>query len=212
MTTEAGDEFQSAYESWIALHELNGFAVGHFLNRPASEEQITALEQDIGFVLPGDLKALWARADGQRDTIEIEDPAPGTIVSPFFGQYDFLSVAGAEREYRLWREVHDDAGDTFASTFNGIITRRGDDPVHRDYWRPGWLPFARDGGGNAYAVDLSPAEGGMYGQVILIGPDEDERRVLAPGIAPWLTAVAARHPAPDDSATEPPLVYFDMEG
>ncbi len=48
------------------------------------------------------------------------------------------------------------------------------------------MPFSLDGGGNSYAIDLSPAPGGEYGQVILIGSDEDERRVLASSLAELL--------------------------
>lgn len=205
--------FAVAYKSWIDFHTSNGFAVERFLNPPASEAAIAAAAAEVGFSLPDDLTALWRHADGQRDVYAISDPAPGRIVSPFFGSYDFCSTATALRNYRNWRQIYDDAGASFDADFNGAsITRRGDDPVHREYWRPGWLPFSIDGGGNSYAVDLSPADGGTYGQVILIGPDEDERRVLAPGIAAWLGTVAARRPPLDPSAAEPPVVYFDMEG
>lgn len=33
-------------------------------------------------------------------------------------------------------------------------------------WHPGWVPFAEDGGGNLFCLDLAPGAGGVSGQVI----------------------------------------------
>ena len=126
---------------------------------------------------------------------------------PFFGRYDWCGIDVARDEYRAWRQVVAEQG---TAMDDGITVRSGD-PVHAAYWRPGWLCFARDGGGNAYAVDLSPAPGGTYGQVILHGPDEDERRVLAPGIAAFMADAAARRPPLDHSEGESPWICFEME-
>ncbi|HXV91932.1 MAG TPA: SMI1/KNR4 family protein, partial [Pseudonocardia sp.] len=38
--------------------------------------------------------------------------------------------------------------------------------IRADWWNPGWVPFAEDGGGNLYCVDLAPGERGVRGQVI----------------------------------------------
>ena len=38
-------------------------------------------------------------------------------------------------------------------------------------------------------VDLEPPPGGTLGQVLVAGPDEDERRVLAPTLAAYLQAL-----------------------
>lgn len=197
----------SAWAGWLDYHRANGFAVEHFLNPPAAPGAVAALGDAIGFAIPDDLSQLWSHADGQIDIFSIDDPAPGAIVSPLFGSYAFCPTEEALRQYRLWQDVR-------AQGLSGVddaITVRGDDPVYAEYWRPGWLPFALDGGGNAYAVDLSPPPGGTYGQIIVIGPDEDRRRILAPGIAALLADASARRPALDHSQGEPPQVFFDME-
>jgi cell wall assembly regulator SMI1 len=125
-----------------------------------------------------------------------------------FGGYEFVPLAKALRDYRVWEGVLEDwsAGDDP----NAFITlRAGDPPVAREYWRRGWFPFAIDGGGNAYAVDLSPVEGGTWGQIIVIGGDEDERRVLAPGLTAFLLAAAQCEPVWEDD--DGPMRFFEIE-
>ncbi len=90
-----------------------------------------------------------------------------------------------------------------------ITPRAGDPPVAREYWRRGWFPFAIDGGGNAYAVDLSPVPGGTYGQIILTGSDEDERRVLAPSLTAFLIEAAKCDPVWEEG--DGPVRFFEIE-
>jgi cell wall assembly regulator SMI1 len=63
--------------------------------------------------------------------------------------------------------------------------------VAKEYWHPGWWPLARDGGGNLLAVDTAPLAAGQVGQIIVMGSDEDVRRVFAPGIVAYLDALSA---------------------
>jgi cell wall assembly regulator SMI1 len=186
--------FELAYTQWCDSLIAIGFAVGSFLNPPVAEHHLRAAEAQIGFALPDDLKALYRTADGQRPSFEVRDASPGVVVTPFFGAYDFIPLSDALTYYSDRKRVYDAASDAAGEDFNAFITVRGSDPVYPEYWRPGWFPFAVDGGGNAYAVDLSPAPGGAYGQVIVIGPDEFERRVLAPSITDLLLSASARPP------------------
>lgn len=185
--------FDQSYASWCrALNDM-GFAVEAFLNPPASEAELLALQEEIGFDLPDDLKALYLKANGQIDIYHAESAEPGKVLTPFFGAYDFISIERAVTSYRLWKGIFDEYGETFHESFNEeIIGVRQGDPVYPEYWRPGWLPFSIDGGGNSYAVDLSPPPSGTYGQVIVIGSDEDERRVLAPSISAFLQFALTR--------------------
>jgi cell wall assembly regulator SMI1 len=202
--------FSDIFLAWLALLAGLGFRANSHLHPPATPAALAAAEKEIGFALPGDLRALYLKADGQKDSFEIRDPSPGTLVMPFFGAYDFVPLERALAEYRTWQGVYEDRGDDF----NTLVTVRGNDPVHREYWRPGWFPFAIDGGGNAYAVDLSPAPGGQYGQVILIGPDEDERRVLAPSLGEFLLkASRLQNPRIERAPPEDrkPWASFDAE-
>jgi cell wall assembly regulator SMI1 len=185
--------FDQSYDLWCKALNGIGFAVEAFLNPPASEVELRTLQDEIGFALPDDLRALYLKANGQVDVFRAESAGPGEIVTPFFGAYDFISIERALTNYRLWKGIFDEYGAKFHESFNeGIIRVREGDPVYPEYWRPGWLPFSIDGGGNSYAVDLSPPTSGTYGQVIVIGSDEDERRVLAPSISAFLEIATTR--------------------
>ncbi|HEV2818147.1 MAG TPA: SMI1/KNR4 family protein [Allosphingosinicella sp.] len=195
--------FEAALLAWLAYLATLGADVRAQLNPPAGEARIAAAEAEIGFAFPGDLRALYRFADGQ----QAPEAVRGTTAS-LFGGYHFASLDQAMIEYRSWKSVYDDAGADFAATYNWTTARAGD-PVYADYWRPGWFPFATDSGGNAYAVDLSPPPGGAYGQIILIGRDEDERRVLAPSLTAFLARAAERRPP--ISGRQDNWIGFEME-
>lgn len=201
-------DFQSAFEAWLDfLHGL-GFAARAHLNPPATEAEIAAVEAEIGFQLPEDLRALYLRADGQKHFDRIADPAPGTIVTPLFGGCEFVPLARAMEDYRSWEEMIDDWNADDDPNFS-ITLRPGDPPVAREYWRRGWFAFALDGGGNACSVDLSPVPGGTRGQIILTGPDEDERKVLAPSLTAFLVEAAKCEPIWEEG--DGPLRFFEIE-
>ncbi|HEX6376693.1 MAG TPA: SMI1/KNR4 family protein, partial [Allosphingosinicella sp.] len=69
--------FAQALQAWLAFLAALGFRADAHLNPPAAPEAIARAEAEIGYRFPDDLRALYLRADGQRDTIAIADPAPG---------------------------------------------------------------------------------------------------------------------------------------
>lgn len=62
--------------------------------------------------------------------------------------------------------------------------------VRKAYAHPGWVPLARDWGGNNVAVDLAPGPAGTWGQVIVFGRDFDCKYVVARSWAAFLASVA----------------------
>ncbi|MBB5868488.1 cell wall assembly regulator SMI1/SpoVK/Ycf46/Vps4 family AAA+-type ATPase [Allocatelliglobosispora scoriae] len=102
---------------------------------------------------------------------------------------DLFSIAHLIRERRLWDGIIADSDDPDDES-HGVITSLDPDAVSARYWKLGWVPFTRDGGGNGYAVDLVPEPGGTVGQVINIGPDEQFRAVVAVSVADFFARVA----------------------
>lgn len=193
---------REALLGWLAHLTFLGAPAESILNPPTDAAQITAAEREIGFEFPPELRELYLMADGQR--------IPETAEVPLlFGDYGFVPLKEALQDYRAWKSVYDDDKDEFDEIYNWTTVRAGD-PVHKDYWRPGWFPIALDWGGNAYAVDLSPAPGGTYGQVILIGSDEDERRVLAPSLSAFFMKAAQLRPPV--ARREGNLIIVDLQG
>lgn len=75
--------------------------------------------------------------------------------------------------------------------------------VQKAYVHPGWIPVARDWGGNNICVDLAPGPAGKWGQVILIGRDYDCKYVVARSWSAFLASVA------DDMSTPKAVVDDD---
>ncbi len=54
-----------------------------------------------------------------------------------------------------------------------------------------WFPFAYDGGGNFFAVDMAPDINGTAGQIISFGRDERVNSQPAPDMQTFLAFVAS---------------------
>lgn len=174
---------------WVDRLDAQGWHARAMVRPPAEEAVIAAAGEVVGG-FPDELAALYRVADGQVETRYVDGPRTN-----LFPGYEFLSLAGASRAWQGWADIRR----TYQpEDFDDMITVRGDDPVHRSYTRAGWWPLAEDGGGNHVMVDLDPAPGGTVGQVIVAGPDEDERRVLAPGVAAYLAALLDAELDPPD--------------
>ena len=87
-----------------------------------------------------------------------------------------------------------------------LLDRQDSQPsraIQKAYAHPGWIPLARDWGGNNIAVDLAPGPAGKWGQIIIFGRDYDCKYVVARSWAAFLATVA------DDICSE--KVYVDDE-
>ena len=91
-----------------------------------------------------------------------------------------------------------------------MTVRPGDLPVQAVHRSAAWWPFALDGGGNVPVVDTDPPPGGVPGQVVVTGPGELERRVLAPGLVASLRALAAAGLI--DEEVDDGVVWWDAPG
>lgn len=137
-------------------------------SRGAEPSAVDALEVTVGETLPDDVRAHFLRHGGT-----------GGVA---FFEYSGLSVEGAARR---WRGL----GNLLAQgVFDGFVPRElaGDERVLSVWWSPGWLPFAQDGGGNLYCVDLDPPRAGARGQVIAWEVHGGPTRPLAPSFEEYL--------------------------
>lgn len=87
-----------------------------------------------------------------------------------------------------------------------LIDRQDSQPpraVQKAYAHSGWIPLARDWGGNNIAVDLAPGPAGKWGQIIIFGRDYDCKYVVARSWSAFLAMAA------DDMCSE--KVFVDEE-
>lgn len=136
-------------------------------NPGASEAQIAAAEAHLGCVFPPELRALYRLHNGQKQG------------GGLFFDWPFLSLEEMQKEWDSWRDLEGYYQDLFST--DAISVPRG--WIREVYTSRGWLPFSKDYGGNALAVDLEPGPQGQRGQVIVCGRDYDIKQVLAPDLA-----------------------------
>lgn len=151
------------------------------LRKGATEKQLAALELALGVTLPPEFRASYRLVNGQNDE------GDGLIPPEDFLDegYLLLPLTGIFGEWKPWVELIE--GGEFAGR-----TSSPDPGVRDDWWHRGWIPFASNGGGDSYCIDLAPAEGGTVGQVIAMNHETGSRPVLAKSFAEFLALLAQR--------------------
>ncbi len=153
------------------------------LQAAASADQIGELENAIGLSLPADVREFY-------ETVNGNDPNQAwNGIFPSCDDYDQmafgpLSVEQIQRESEIQRELLE-SGD-----FEGCEPEECAPGVRSEPWNTGWIPFAGNGGGDLYCIDLSPADGGTPGQVISHNHESFDHQILAPSFASYLEQLA----------------------
>jgi len=137
------------------------------LNPPATDEEIHALESELGINLPEDFRASLKIHNGQAPDGE------------FIDGETLLDAVGILNQWRKWRGLVND-GD-----FDGI-TSGPDDGIKDDWYNLKWIPFTYNGFGDHLCIDLDPEPDGTFGQIIRVWHDDDARQLIAPSFAAWL--------------------------
>ncbi|MEU4422515.1 SMI1/KNR4 family protein [Actinoplanes sp. NPDC024001] len=145
----------------------------------ASEAEVAAVEARLGVTLPDELRTLYR-----------------VTRSWWEWSLDEVYVADAASRSTLWR---------FAAT-EAIPAPTAETAVQQLAGSPGWIVFADSGGGDRFAVDLTPGPAGHLGQIILI---DHETNVGAELYADSLTDLVLNRRSsrgPDPRGDRPPLV------
>ncbi len=225
-------KLEVAFAAWIAFHAKVGVDIEATLMPPATEAGIQAVENEIGFRLPEDLRQLYKIANGQFDSYdhaaELEERmAPGEPWAPLFGYYAFLPLEKALSRHLdalEWKRSEQEFNEKYYKanpdqTFHPNIWQvREGDPVDPLGWNARWFNFA-ESNADSYAVDMNPPRGGTPGQIVEHGSDVARLSVVASSLTDLLQDAAQRldpseqnryqHSDPDRDYR--PTIYFDMD-
>ncbi|MDI2127608.1 ankyrin repeat domain-containing protein [Yinghuangia seranimata] len=133
---------------WLAGHAAPAHAQLTASLGPAGPDAVTKLEDAVGEFLTADFRA-YLRLFGGHAGLGVFE-------------YEGLSVAGMMERRRSLEQLRE------TGTFDTWPPRELDPErarVRFAWWHPGWVPFAADGGGNLWCIDLAPPEHGTRGQV-----------------------------------------------
>ncbi|MFD0772366.1 SMI1/KNR4 family protein [Streptomonospora algeriensis] len=158
--TGTPDSAQARFRAYL---DERAAILGHSeqLPPPASSIALDEAERRLGRPLPGDLRALYAIADG-------DSHGDGSRPLHLF-DYAWMSLEEVVRAHEMLYEF-----DRFNWGLGWdwpIYDTDPPDTVRRCSRHPAWLPFADGEDGNYLAVDMSPARNGRAGQIIAVGRD-----------------------------------------
>mmetsp|Transcript_6002 Transcript_6002/g.17170 ORF Transcript_6002/g.17170 Transcript_6002/m.17170 type:complete len:223 (+) Transcript_6002:410-1078(+) len=204
-------DMKAVWDRWISILRRHGWGPDAVLQAPSTDAEIdAALEKAGSLSLPAAVRELYLLNDGQESPSNVAN-----IATNIFPGYEFLPVPKALAAWQTWRDVRNAYTVDGESDMDEPITVRASDEgkVKRVYTHPAWWPLAEDGGGNHLMVDMDPGPFGTAGQIIIAGPDEDERRVLAPGIVQYIEALAAAElNSPQEDAMSDGVAWWDAPG
>ncbi len=188
-------------EAWMDVH----LPVHKTTLKPGiSRKDLAKFEKAIGQALPEDVRESWLIHDGQRpiprdlldevcedEDLDYEFPE---FIGLIFGDGLLNLLTGecrgvggsALHKWEGWAELAEEdfteIDEECTSTPEGAIKLR--------YANRGWIPLGSFTDADFFGVDLDPGPRGVVGQVINFGRNEEEKCVLAPNWARFLSDVA----------------------
>lgn len=159
------EEYWSRIDNWI---QKEAPALAADINGPATANEIKDLEEYLRVEFPESFKEFYRIHDAQK-----------AHADGIMNAEEFLSLERIKDEWTVWNDLLK-GGD-----FEGITSTpvKG---IKNDWWNAKWIPLTYDGGGNHICLDLDPAEGGNYGQMIRMWHDDDTRELIAPSFEAWI--------------------------
>ena len=162
--------------TWLQAHAPSALAQSQ---GAASVQELDATATQLGMQLPADFRTFYQLING----------AEGSGIFPSTDDWDRmayspLSLAQVVQEWQMQKELLE-MGD-----FAGQKPRSAAG-VADVWWHPAWLPFAGNGGGDYYCIDLAPTAEGITGQIITHSHESGKHTVLAPSLTAYLSNLAA---------------------
>ena len=175
--------------------ESQAAAALEMLQSPADEEDILQLGETLGVVLPDDLK----------NSLRAHNGCPESGLFPSSDSLGIFTMGfsplSIQQIVAVWQRLNVMAK---GGEFEGCCAEP-DDGIRADWWNPGWIPIADNGGGDYQCVDLVPTEAGTRGQIIGVWHDDVERHLIAPSLSEYLRQIA-------DGFDKGALRYDENEG
>jgi len=149
------------------------------LNPGCNESALQTTEEKLGVTLPDSLKEVYRLHDGQKTT---DLPAPGI----FYGVC-FLPLTKMIYQWNGWSETNEHIDkEGWRNRLDEFQTSFEPGKVRAIYSNNKWIPFALLAENCYLGLDFDPAPGGVEGQVINFGREEEQKTVLADSFGEFL--------------------------
>jgi cell wall assembly regulator SMI1 len=175
MATDPISASWNRIEAWL---QANAPEALEYVQGPATAEQLDAAATQLELQVPDDVREFYHILDG----------ADSSGIFPSCDEYDDMafspmSLEGVVLDWEMLKELFEmgDFADLEAEASEGVAN---------DWWNVGWIPFADNGGGDYYCVDMAPTDAGTVGQIISHSHESGTREILASSLAEYLSALA----------------------
>lgn len=174
------EESWARITAWLEAHAPDDLQL---LQKPASPEELNAASSLFGVDLHDDFRQLYQRMNGTDPNGESVGlfPSADEWDEMAFGPCALEQVVGDWQMQKELLEGGDFADCEPESTAAGVA---------HVWWNPSWIPFAWNGGGDYYCIDMDPTAEGTRGQVITHSHESGEHTILAPSLAAYLGELA----------------------
>lgn len=133
-----------------------------YLQPPLSDEQLADFESFVGFSLPASFRELYSWKGGQS----------GVSPEPLYDGRAFMQLTELREGLRANNELRE------MKVFDEEM-----------WWRPHWIPFLTDGGGNFLCFDAEGSFGGRAGQLISFRSENPARNIEFPDLNAFLSSL-----------------------
>ncbi len=159
----------ASWDGFVQWLEAHAPALAGTLQPGVTDKDLDHFEREVGYKLPASVRAWWTLCGGQASR-DASGVAAGFVL---------LSPADALAEWTSWKELREESSEEMLEDLDQTASSTPGDAIATAYSKPGWIPLAKEEfEGNYFGVDLEPREGGVEGQVINFGRDEDDKQVL----------------------------------
>lgn len=156
-------ELLDRFDAIVAQHRPGYFGE---LAPGVTPAELSAYEAELGLALPPDVREFYLRHDGQaRDHFE-----------GLWYNRTLMDLQAMVECRAGWNE----------------LLEMGDFE-QPNWWNPLWIPFAENGAGDCYAIDLTGCFGGKPGQIVEVWHDSEDRDVYWPDFRSWLETIVVAH-------------------
>lgn len=163
---------------------------------PATSDELQSSADALSVEFPEDFILLYKQANGLRLAMDNSFSCyPKPMGRRSFDRMSFspMNLSHIVQEWEMMKELLDDGEfDDFEKSDNGEASDKGDTHrfVKNVWWNIRWIPFAENGGGDYFFIDLDPAEAGTSGQVVSHSHETGEHKLLAPSLGAYLADLA----------------------
>ncbi len=179
MTTSISDSW-ARITAWLNANAPNDLQL---LQPPATSDELDDAESLFGLTLHEDFRRLYQLMNGT-------DPNGNSVgLFPSADEWDDMAfgpcaLSQITADWKMQKELLE--GGDFADS----KPESCDAAIAEVWWNVAWIPFAWNGGGDYYCVDMAPTANGTMGQVITHSHESGEHIVLASSLAAYLTDLA----------------------